>query len=65
MRRSPNQDKALIWYIEANQLTPQLSAYPTYRFLDKDGVETNRHIFTITSDWKKWRKQEKKVTRIY
>lgn len=35
--RTPNQEKALAWYCEKNDLIPQLSIHPVYYFLDKRG----------------------------
>jgi len=60
--RTPNQEKALAWYCEKNNLRPQLSAHPVYYFLDKSDNESTRDIQHIVAEWKAQRKNEKRRT---
>lgn len=60
MKRTPNQDKALGWYLEKHNLMPQLSTHPVYYFVDKDGNKSQDNIHNILGAWEKMRKQEKK-----
>lgn len=60
MIRTPNQDKALKWYIDTNNLRVQLSAHPIYFFLDSKGNEQKRNIINIHMNWEEWHKNEKK-----
>jgi hypothetical protein len=58
--RTPNQEKALKWYVEKHHLTPQLSAHPVYYFVDKGtGKEKKVNISHIVADWERMRKVNK------
>lgn len=59
-RMKPNQGKALAWYCEKNNLSPQLSTYPIMYFLDENGNEHKRHIEHLTREWEEWRKEQKR-----
>lgn len=53
MARTREQTEALVWYIETNDLLPQLSAHPKYRFKKRGGVEIfEKSINAIVSLWK-------------
>jgi hypothetical protein len=61
--RTPNQDKALAWYCQTNNLKPQLSAHPVYFFTNEKGKTEERNIQHIVADWERWREEERKSNK--
>lgn len=59
--RTPNENKALRWYVENNGLRPQLSSHPYYYFTDTAGEQKRVNILHIVADWERWRKDEKRA----
>ncbi len=57
------QYKAIKWYAEKEELRPQLSAYPTVYFLNKDGVTVKENILSLTTAYEGREKREKRKTR--
>lgn len=59
-RRTPNQDKALVWYVGEHKLKPQLSTHPVYYFVDKNGNEQKVLMAHMMADWERMRLAKKK-----
>lgn len=58
--RTPNQEKALKWYCEKNNLKPQLSSHPVYYFINEYGKQVTANIQSIVREWDDDRKAKKK-----
>lgn len=57
--RTPNQEKALRWFVETNDLVPQLSTHPVDYFKDREGNERKEYISHIVMNWETERKAKK------
>lgn len=53
--------KAIEWYIETNNLKPQLSAPPTMYFIDADGNEVTKSLEAIKLEWSAWNEEDKRA----
>lgn len=63
MRRTPNEDRALAWYMKQNNLKPKLSAYPIYYFDNEAGEEESVNVVSLVPQFKAWRKEQKNANR--
>lgn len=61
--RTPNQEKALRWFCETNELRPALSVHPKYDFYDHDGKLQTHHITHIVKAWEEQREIDKKARK--
>jgi len=60
-RLSIVESKAIGWYSKHYNLTPQLSAWPNYRFKSKENGEwSEKHINAITIEYKAVKAEEAK-----
>lgn len=63
-RRTPNEEKALAWYCEVNDLIPQLSTHPICYFRDKDGNEVSARLEHIVMNWETSRKDAARIKKL-
>jgi hypothetical protein len=51
MALTPKQQRAIAHYCRDNNMRPELSSYPTYRFADKGTGEIVTHSISTLVDW--------------
>jgi hypothetical protein len=59
---TPRQRRAFAWFCQVNNLRPELSAHPNYRFTDRSNGELKTfHLKDIADQYDEYKKMEKKI----